>query len=84
MKTIQVNKYTREKIREFARDESVNDTLNRLMDLSESLLQADERDYTKTNISIDESTLDRLKTYKLKPTESHSDTILRMLENIKK
>ena len=80
MKTIKITKDVREMIRLFSEeDETVDDTLNRLFDLFEPSDQIYGKDCGITNVSIDEATLDRLKSYKMTIKESHSDTILRLL-----
>ena len=80
MTTVKVTLETREKIREYAGDESVDKALNRLFDESDKPDEASSMKYTnKTNIRLSEDTFERLKEYKLSENESHSDTILRLL-----
>ena len=81
MKTVKVTNHTRNMIKEYSlENETVNNALNRLMDESQPLTKEDR---TKTNINLDDNTLERLKMYKAYDTESHSDTIMRLLEKIK-
>ena len=81
MKTVKITKHTRSMISEYSLDgESVEDTINRLMDESHPLPKED-RSYTNINMSDD--ALERLKRYKSYDTESHSDTLMRLLEKIK-
>ena len=81
MKTIAVVKHTRNCLEEYAfENETMDETLNRLLDCSEI---PEQQNRTRTNINIDESTFDKLLKFKAYPTESHSDTILRLLENHK-
>ena len=82
MVTIEVSRSVRAKIKEFAEDESVDATLNRLMDLSEPPVKYTDDDLEKTNITVDESTLKRLRKYKIYDRESHSNTILRLLQDL--
>lgn len=80
MTTIQVTNETRELIRKFGENESVDVTLNKLFDASEKpSAKYSDRKSDKTNVRISESTFERLKEYKIYDTESHSDTILRLL-----
>ena len=81
MKTVKITKHTRSMINDYSKEgETVKDALNRLMDES---LPPTKEDRTPTNINMDEDTLERLKKYKAYETESHSDTILRLLEKNK-
>lgn len=85
MTTIQVTKETREKIREYSDNESVDKALNRLLDessISDEEYHRKSRRKSKTNISLSESTFERLKKYKLSDDESHSDTICRLLREL--
>ena len=80
MTTVKVTLETREKIREYAGDDSVDKALNRLFDESDKPDKESSMKYTnKTNIRLSEDTFERLKEYKLSENESHSDTILRLL-----
>ena len=79
MKTIKITRRVREMIDDFSEDETVNDSINRLLDLFEPSVQVYESGKESTNIALDEATLERLKQYKLTTSENHSDTILRLL-----
>ena len=81
MTTIQVTKETREMIREYdENNESVDAILNRLFDESEiPSVTYDDRRSSKTNIHMSDATFERLKQFKLYATESHSDTLMRLL-----
>lgn len=80
MKTIEVTKHTRNMLETYREDgESLGDCVSRLLKSTEPLPKIDR---TKTNIDIDEATLDILKGYKSYPTESHSDTIMRLLQSL--
>ena len=80
MKTIAVMKHTKDILENFANeDENMDKTILRLLEQSNIPIQ---QDRTKTNINVDDSTLIQLKKYKAYPTESHSDTILRLLNEL--
>lgn len=85
MTTIQVTKETREKIRAYSNDESVDKALNRLLDessISDEDYKRKSRRKSKTNIAISSDTFDRLKRFKLSDEESHSDTICRLIDEL--
>ena len=84
MKTVLLNQHTREMFDEYSDDgESADATLNRLLDASEILCDVDSMDLTRINIGIHEETFERMKQYKIAPNESHSDTILRLLLQVR-
>lgn len=77
MKTIEVRKHTRNMIETYRGDgETLNDCIGRLIKSTEPLPKMDR---TKTNITIDEATFKDLVASKSYPTESHSDTLMRLL-----
>lgn len=82
MTTVEVSRLVHKKIKEFSDGESVDATLNRLMDLSEHPVKYTDEDLEKTNIWMNKATLERLKEYKLYDRESHSNTILRLLQDL--
>ena len=85
MTTIQVTLETREMIREYAENESVDATLNRLFDESDKpSVKYSNRQDSKTNVNMSPSTFERLKEYKMYDTESHSDTLMRLLSQAMK
>ena len=79
MATIKVTARTRDLLLEYAKDDSINDGLVRLLQESERECHTYDEDKASVNIRLDPSTLDELKRYKLTPSERHSDTILRLL-----
>ena len=85
MTTIQGTKETREKIRQYSNNESVDKALNRLLDessISDEMHDRKRKRKSKTNISVSSETFERLKMYKKYPDESHSDTICRLLREL--
>ena len=77
MKTVAVTKYTRDLLEEYAyENETMDETLLRLLESSEIPVQQDRK---KTNINMDDTTFSKLMKFKSYPTESHSDTILNLL-----
>jgi predicted CopG family antitoxin len=85
MTTIQVTNETRDRIREYSGKDSVDKALNRLFDESKIPVfdeSIKSKRKSKTNVSISDETFERLKQYKLYARESHSDTILRLLNEL--
>ena len=74
MKTIQINKNSRELLKEYGATADIS--LNKLLDES---VRVEQESMDKTNIGIKEETFERLKEYKLSPHETHADTIYRLL-----
>ena len=74
MKTIQINRNSREMLRKMGNtaDISVNELLNNSEKVEKESLD-------KINITITDETFERLKEYKLSPHETHADTIYRLL-----
>lgn len=75
MKTIQINRNSRELLRGYGAtaDISLNELLNKSMEVTQ------ESPDDLTNISVKDETFERLMKYKLSPNESHADTIFRLL-----
>ena len=77
MKNVKVTKHTRNMIETYRGDgETVNDCIGRLRKSTEPLQKMDR---TETNIHLSEDNLNILRGYKSYPTESHSDTIRRLI-----
>ena len=85
MKTVEIQRNTREKIRKYSKEnESVDKTINRLLDESEIPLKKEykRKKETHTNIRISEDTLERLKEFKITSKESHDSTISRLFSDL--
>ena len=81
-KTIKINKHTRNLIETYREDgETIDDCVVRLLKSTEPLRKID---WSKTNINLKESTLKNLIGYKAYPTQSHSDTLMELLEQVLK
>lgn len=74
MKTIQINRNSREKLREMGNTADIS--VNELLDNSEKVEQ---ESLDKINITITDETFERLKEYKISKYETHADTIYRLL-----
>ena len=86
MVTILVSKIVKEKVKEYSNNDviswcSIEKTFRWIRETS---IEYSNRETTKTNIRINEPTLERLKEFKMYDTESHSDTLLRLLNKAKR
>lgn len=83
MKAIQISVSVRDRLKDSDKNGTLDDRLNLLMDKSEkpSVIYKSKKQ-GRTNLRIKDETLERLKEYKLYKTESHSDTILRLLDGL--
>lgn len=83
MTTMQIMKQVRDLLKDTIKEGGLDDKLNLLMDKSSKPLHTfnNKRD-DRTNIRVEPETLERLKSFKLYNTESHSDTILRLLNEL--
>ena len=80
MKTIGVTKDTRKMLESYREDgETLDDAINRLLKSTEPLRKVDR---TITNIKLYDSTLQNLIAYKSYETESHNDTIVKLLQSL--
>ena len=78
MKTIGVNKGTRDLIEDVAYDgESVDETLNRLMDIMDKEVMY--LDPARTNINMSDETYERLKSFRMYPSETNMSLIYRLI-----
>ena len=83
MKAIQISVNVRDRLKDSDKNGTLDDRLNLLMDKSEKpLVKYQNKKQGRTNLRIKDETLERLKEYKLYATESHSDTILRLLNSV--
>ena len=83
MTTIQITKEVRELLKDSSNRGAIDDKLNTLMDKSSKPAHTfDNKRENRTNIQVRPETLDRLKEFKLYNTESHSDTIMRLLNEL--
>ena len=80
-KNVKIHRDTRVALREFQDDkESINDAVNRLLDLVEDDLNDSTRDlYGFTNIELDIRTMERVKSLGLASTESYDSVLRRCL-----
>ena len=84
MKNIKIKRSVKRELDEFGGGLSVNKTMRKLLENAQTHEQIDERlsDHT-ININMDDELLDKLKQCKLSTSESHSDTIARLLKEYK-
>ena len=83
MTTIRIMKQVRELLKNSDDKGALDDKLNTLMDKSNKPAYTFEnRREDSTNMDIKPETLERLKGFKLYNTESHSDTIMRLLNEL--
>ena len=83
MTTMQIMKQVRDLLKETIKEGGLDDKLNVLMDNSSKPHHTfDNKREGRTNIRVEPETLERLKSFKLYNTESHSDTILRLLNEL--
>ena len=81
MTTIKITNEVRQKLNEFKEDgESVEDTVNRLLDLTESDLNQDMSfGGGSTNINLSNNTMKRIKTFQVRNNESYGRILHRAL-----
>ena len=83
MKTVAIRKVTRQMLNDRCNDEldTVDKVVNALLD--ECASRMDERiDMGRTNIWLNDETLERLKEFKAHPNESNNDILYRLLQSV--
>ena len=83
MTTIRIMRQVKDLLKKSSKDGSFDDKLNALLDKSDEPASTFiNRREDSTNMDVKPETLERLKSFKLYNTESHSDTILRLLNEL--
>ena len=83
MKTIKIKTDVKERLEVFADGESINKAMRRLLESVELVDNVDGvSDASDINIHIDDDLLELLKRCKIVASESHSDTISRLLSEV--
>lgn len=83
MSTIKVSVNVKDSLKEFGEGASIEKSLTKLLDASKKPHRNDiELNDKQINVSISEDTLGRLKEYKLCNSETHTETILRLLNEL--
>ena len=82
MKTIKINEETKKKLRAFGKDKSIPCTIKLLLKNAEPVDEIIDNKKKMVNIRIHDEDFDKLKSCKKFSTESHSDVILRLLDEI--
>lgn len=81
MKTIKIKKYVKDQLEVFADGESLNKAMRRLLESSD-VVECVELDESPVNVNIDDDVWEMLKRCKVVTSESHSDTISRLLTEV--
>ena len=81
MKTIKIKKYVKDQLEVFADGESLNKAMRRLLESSD-VVGCVELDESPVNVNIDDDVWEMLKRCKVVTSESHSDTISRLLTEV--
>lgn len=80
MTTIKISRALRKDLHEFSNyDETMDDTVNRLLDLTESDLKNDEIIEGFTNINLSKDTLERINSFKKSSSDSYEKILLKAL-----
>ena len=83
MKNIKIRLNVKKELDAFGNGLSVNKTMRKLLENAETHEQQEEEPVRTININMDDELLDKLKQCKISPSESHSDTIARLLKEYK-
>ena len=83
MKNIKIRRQVKTELEEFADGKSINKAMRELLENAETHTQT-EYEMSFININFDDDLLDKLKQCKLSPSESHSDTISRLIREHQK
>ena len=83
MSTIKISVDVKDSLKEFGEGASIDKALVKLLDASDKPHKEDMKVNSKQiNVFISEDTLGRLKEYKLCNSETHTETILRLLNEL--
>ena len=83
MKNIKIKRSVKRELDDFGDGLSVNKTMRKLLENAQTHEQIEELPQQTININMDDELLDKLKQCKLSASESHSDTIARLLKEYK-